>query len=353
MALIFDNNKVPDHWARRPQSLAGARGRVHPSVEIALINNMPDAALEDTESQFFQLLEAAGCEIPIRITLYSLPNLPRGERALQYLNSFYYPVDDLWNRRLDALIVTGTEPRQPNLRNEPYWPAMVDVLDWAEHNTTSTILSCLAAHAGVLYSDGIEREPLSEKQFGVFDYRKVSNHALTLGAPELIRFPHSRWNEVRGDALTACGYSVLTESAQAGVDLFVKTKGKGLFVHFQGHPEYEANTLLKEYRRDVRRFFKQERETYPSIPEGYFTPQMSTLFASFRESALKAPTEELLAQFPDVTPELNRSWRVSAESIYNNWLHYLVSRGADNSEFAGATQVGPNSRRRVRDNGVA
>ena len=78
--------------------------------------------------------------------------------------------------------MTGTEPRQPNLRNEPYWSALANVLDWAESNTTSTVLSCLAAHAGVLHSDGIERCPLNDKQFGVFDFAKAANHPLTDGS---------------------------------------------------------------------------------------------------------------------------------------------------------------------------
>ena len=70
--------------------------------------------------------------------------------------------------------MTGTEPRQPDLRNEPYWPALTEVLEWAERNTASTVLSCLAAHAGVLHSDGIPRHRLSDKQFGVFEYQKVA-----------------------------------------------------------------------------------------------------------------------------------------------------------------------------------
>jgi len=71
-----------------------------------------------------------------------------------------------------------------------------------------------------------------------------------------VRFPHSRWNEVQENALTGCGYEVLTKSDSAGVDLFVKQKKKSLFVHFQGHLEHQAETLLKEYRRDIKRFLR-------------------------------------------------------------------------------------------------
>jgi homoserine O-succinyltransferase/O-acetyltransferase len=190
--------------------------------------------------------------------------------------------------------MTGTEPRQPNLRNEPYWSALANVLDWAESNTTSTILSCLAAHAGVLHSDGIPRCPLNDKQFGVFDFAKTANHPLTDGTGQLVRFPHSRWNEVQADALAACGYLVLTQSAEGGVDSFVKKKKQSLFLHFQGHPEYAAQTLLKEYRRDIKRFLRRERETYPSMPRDYFDGTGANLLSDFRDSVLSDRREELM-----------------------------------------------------------
>ena len=136
-------------------------------IEIALINNMPDLALEEAESQFFRLLDDASCDHLVRLRLFSLPNLPRGDQARRYLYNHYFGINDLWNSRFDAAIVTGTEPRQSNLKQEPYWPALVDVLDWAEEETISAVFSCLAAHAVVLHADGICRRPLEEKRFGV------------------------------------------------------------------------------------------------------------------------------------------------------------------------------------------
>ncbi len=193
-------------------------------VRIALINNMPDSALEDTEIQFYELLDAAAGDIPISLKLFSLPELPRSDVGQHHVNNFYFNINELLNGRFDGVIMTGTEPRQPNLRDEPYWPVLTKVLDWAETNTASTVLSCLAAHAGVLHSDGIPRHKLSDKQFGVFEYKKIRDHALTADGENAMRIPHSRWNEVRADALDSCGYEVLVQSAQAGVDLFVKKK---------------------------------------------------------------------------------------------------------------------------------
>jgi homoserine O-succinyltransferase/O-acetyltransferase len=352
MPLIIDEGRTPPHWAAklRPQHAElPSRGDDNvESIRLALINNMPDAALEDTEAQFFQLLDAAAGPIPVSLELYSLPKLPRSDRAQDHLRNYYFEFDDLWNKRFDGVIVTGTEPRQPNLRDEPYWPALVDVMDWAEHNTASTVLSCLAAHAGVLYSDGIERHRLNEKRFGVFAHKKVCEHPLTQGTEALIQTCHSRWNELPEDALTSCGYTVLTRSLEAGVDLFVKRKGRSLFVHFQGHPEYEAQTLLKEFRRDIKRYLKRERETYPAAPYNYLDASASNLLAEFRERVGSNRLEDLIAQFPDgVAGTLQNKWQLSAACIYRNWLRYLSSKSLTASDFPSAVAIcGNNPRKR-------
>jgi homoserine O-succinyltransferase len=309
---------------------------------------MPDAALEDTEIQFFDLLDTASGDIPLCLKLHSLSGVPRGERGEQHLCSFYFGTDDLLNDRFDGLIMTGTEPRQPNLRNEPYWSGLTNVLDWAESNTVSTVLSCLAAHAGVLHSDGINRHPLTDKQFGVFDFTRVANHPLNGGTGEQVRFPHSRWNEVRSEALTACGYHVLTQSAESGVDSFVKKKKRSLFVHFQGHPEYGAHTLLKEYRRDIKRFLRMERETYPSMPKGYFDIASARLVTEFRDVVLSDRREELMEGFPEacLAGTLHTTWQSSATTVYRSWLRYVMSKKSDMPGFSAVAAVRENVERK-------
>jgi homoserine O-succinyltransferase len=228
-----------------------------PCIDIGLINNMPDAALDATERQFRALLTAAAADgIAVHLTLYTLPEVPRTDFGRRQV-SRYSPIDELWDRRHDALIVTGTEPRAADLKDEPFWGTLTRVLEWAELHTYSTILSCLAAHAGILKFDGIVRRPLGDKRFGVFECVRVSDHPLTATAPRRLQMPQSRWNEIPEEALLACGYRVLTRSQDAGVDAFVK-QGKSLFVFFQGHPEYEAITLLLEYRRDIGRYLRGE-----------------------------------------------------------------------------------------------
>jgi homoserine O-succinyltransferase len=295
-------------------------------IDIGLVNNMPDAALEKTERQFIGLLNAAAGGRRIRLKLFALPEIARAGAARDRLRLRYSPVDALWDSRLDGLIVTGTEPRAPDLRDEPYWRTLIKIVDWAEANTRSTIWSCLAAHAAVLHMDGIGRHALAEKCFGVFDCVRSANHAIMRGLPARLPIPHSRWNELREEELAAAGYGILTRSDQAGVDMFAR-QGNSLFVFFQGHPEYEAHTLLGEYRRDLRRFLRGDRATYPSIPRDYFDARATRRLAAFRLRAVADRREALIEAFPGWAEEsLEAPWHPAAKRLMSNWLSQLSAR---------------------------
>lgn len=344
MPLIIEGGRIPPRWAaegnRHPLSSSNTK-----PLNVAFINNMPDAALEDTELQFFDLLDEASGDLPVCVKLFSLTGIPRTDRGQQHLNSFYNSFDELWQNQFDGVIITGTEPRQANLQDEPYWKLLTDVFDWAQRNTVSAVLSCLAAHASVLHSDGISRHRLPDKQFGVFTFARSASHELLNGTEQQVRFPHSRWNEVQADALTDSGYLVLTRSIDGGVDSFVKQKTRSLFLHFQGHPEYGAGTLLKEYRRDIRRFLKKERETYPAMPKGYFGAAGERLVSDFREvllaDRLTDRGEDLIEDFPEaaLVETLQRTWHSAATTMYRNWLQYVVSKKADTRKQSAAAAV--------------
>jgi len=298
-------------------------------IEIGLVNNMPSAALETTERQFRALLGAAANGIVVRLKLLALPDVPRSEAGRRYVSDSYSDINDLWDSHLDGLIVTGTEPRTPNLKNEPYWGSLARLLEWAEHHTHSSVWSCLAAHAALLHIDGIVRHPLHDKRFGIFECARIMDHPLTSGVPARLHMPHSRWNEVPEDALTACGYGVLTKSEDAGVDAFVKLS-KSLFVFFQGHPEYDPDTLLLEYRRDIGRFLRGERDVYPSMPRGYFDEDTVNALAALQKRALTNRREELLREMPTnfAASRVSDTWSAAAVCIYRNWLRYVSEKKA-------------------------
>ena len=128
--------------------------------------------------------------------------------------------------------------------------------------------------------------------------------------------------------MLANGYEILASSAEAGVNSFAKKKQNSLFVHFQGHPEYGIETLLKEYRRDIRRFLRHERETYPAMPSGYFNASATKLLADFQAGISPDLGEEQIESFPEipVAKTLINPWALSSVELYRNWLQYLLSR---------------------------
>jgi homoserine O-succinyltransferase len=296
-------------------------------IDIGLINNMPDSALEATERQFLALLDAASDGVLVRLSLYALPDVPRDERAQCHINSLYSGTESLWGSKLDGLIVTGREPRMPNLRDEPYWDSLTRVLEWANDNTQSTIWSCLAAHAAILHMDGIVRRKSNEKRCGVLECARVADHQLTAGLPSRLGMPHSRWNDIPEDKLTACGYSMLTCTRDAGVDTFVKRRNS-LFLFFQGHPEYESQTLQLEYRRDVRRFLRGESDRYPAMPQGYFDKDTADALTTMREKAISGSREDLLEDLTNAVEaaRVASTWRSTATRVYRNWLEYICAQ---------------------------
>ena len=143
MPLIIDGGRVPSRWAEKvSRAVIAIDSHTHrmDGLNIALINNMPDPALEDTEMQFFELIDMASGDLPVYVKLYYLNGVPRTDRGERHLSSFYFPFDDLWENRFDGAIITGTEPRFPNLKEEPYWNLLAQVFDWAQQSTSSTIL---------------------------------------------------------------------------------------------------------------------------------------------------------------------------------------------------------------------
>jgi homoserine O-succinyltransferase len=298
-------------------------------IHIGLVNNMPGKALMATEWQFRELLAAAAGDLPVRLSLFALPGVPRSEEGLRHVDAAYAPIDDLWNTRLDGIIVTGTEPQSSDLTGEPYWESLARTVDWAEHNTHSAVWSCLAAHAAVLHIDGIRRRPLREKLSGVFECAKAADDPLMAGVASRWRVPHSRCNDLSEDALTACGYRVLARSPQAGVDAFVKRR-KSTFIFFQGHLEYEADTLALEYRRDIRRFLRGERSSYPSMPHGYFDKETAALLAKVEERAISDLPMAIEAA------RVKNTWRTAAVTIYRNWLLCLAAHKQEALRSTGA-----------------
>ena len=316
-------------WPRvQPGAVDKTRGTV---LHIGLVNNMTDAAMAATERQFLTLLEAAAGDTLIHLTLYALPEVQRKPAGQRRVSSVYSSIEQLWEQPAeqypDGLIITGREPLTPDLREEAYFPSLQRVLAWTQEHARSAVWSCLAAHAAVLALDGIERVRSAQKHFGIFSCEQTAPHALLAGAPATLRVPHSRWNGLSADQLAAKGHQVLTRTSDGGVDLFVK-QDPGLQVFLQGHPEYESETLLGEYRRDVGRYLKGEMEQYPLLPLNYFDAETERSLRAIEANARASRRTKSLGEVSAVlgSVRIHNTWRSTAVVIYRNWLEHLSAQ---------------------------
>ena len=319
---------------KRGEQVLSAREALRQDIRelhIGLLNIMPDAALRVTEQQYMRLLGTANQIVQIYVHPFTLPGLERSAEAQAYLDRYYTPFEQLKVDGLDGLIISGANVTGPHLDDEPFWEPLADAVTWASEHVTSVLCSCLATHALAQLLYGVHRRPLLSKRWGVFPHRAVRpEHPLLHGTNTRFDVPHSRWNEVTSSQLAPAGVQVLIESSDG--DFHLGTSSDGIrHVYLQGHPEYDANSLLKEYKREVARYLAGELAAIPPYPERYLPPAAAAIAGDHLEAAIDAVDRGAdPPPFPEgkIAPLLDNTWTDTGKAVFNNWLG-LVYRLTD------------------------
>jgi homoserine O-succinyltransferase len=292
-------------------------------LHIGLLNMMPDAALAATERQFFRLIGESNPIAQFYVHPFTLHALERGADARAYVDRYYEPFEKIRAEGLDALIVTGANVVGPELSKQRFWEPLNAVMQWSEEAVTSTLCSCLATHAVLEFRYGQQRVPQARKIWGVFPHRVVDKiHPLVNDVNTRFDVPHSRWNAITRQQFDTAGLRVLVESRSAGVHLATSADGLRQ-VFFQGHPEYDTVSLLKEYKRETGLYAAGQRDTYPPLPEHYIGIREQALLNEYRgrlERAREAGTA--VPELPEerITPFLDNTWHDTAEAVVGNWM---------------------------------
>ena len=220
---------------------------------------------------------------------------------------------------MDALIVTGAEQHADRLSDEPYWPALIRLMDWAAAGTVTTLFSGQAAHGAVQHFDGIRRRPLPKKLSGVFASLRAAEDPLLAGVPARATTPHSRKHGVSESDLTSRGYRVLARLMDGSVDLFVR-EGRSRLVFVQGHPEYGADALGREYLSDMALFLEGQGER-PQVPENYFDRVTENALL-----ALAGHPAQIADYMEVVTGAVPlQSWRGTTLRLFANWIASIAA----------------------------
>ena len=299
-----------------------ARSQDIRELHIGFLNMMPDAALQATERQFLRLVGACNRIAQFYVHPFTFDEIPRGHDARAHIDKHYRAFDDLAAEGLDALIISGANPALDDITREPFWRPLAEVVEWAATHVCSVMCSCLATHAIAQLRYGFARYKLPSKRWGVYSHRITAPHPLTAGINTRFDAPHSHVFEVNAAQFHDAGLTVLAAGEESDLHLGVSPDGLK-FVFFQGHPEYDAVSLLKEYRREVGRFIDGIRDDYPPFPQHYFNAPARRQLNGYQRRAQNARNKSRpTPAFPeaDILQHIDNTWTDTGKAMANNWL---------------------------------
>ncbi|MBQ6839794.1 MAG: homoserine O-succinyltransferase [Oscillospiraceae bacterium] len=258
-------------------------------LEIVVLNLMPTKVA--TETQLSRLL--GNTPLQVRLELMHTKSHVSKNVAQEHLLTFYKGFDELKHRKFDGMVITGAPVEHMAFEDVDYWQELCEIMEWSKTNVHSTFHICWGAQAGLYYHYGIQKYPLEEKLFGVFEHQVDYKRSILLrGFDDQFWVPHSRHTTVlREDIEKVPGLRVLASSRKAGVYAVASREGRQIFI--TGHSEYDPDTLQREYLRDKNLGLPIH------VPENYFPDDDDT-----RDPVVR--------------------WRGHANLLYSNWLNYFV-----------------------------
>ncbi len=258
-------------------------------LRIVMLNLMPQKIT--TETQIARLI--GNTPLQVELELLQTATHQSKHTSAEHMLAFYKTFDDIKDQNFDGMIITGAPVENLPFEEVEYWDELCEIMEWSKTHVTSTLHICWGAQAALYYHYGVQKYPLNQKLFGVFEHTlDYKRSILFRGFDDTFMVPHSRHTMNRREDIEAIpGIRILASSKEAGVFVASTDKGRQIFV--TGHSEYDADTLKKEYLRDKNQGLDIQ------LPKNYF------------------PND-------DDTKEPIVCWRSCANLFYSNWLNYFV-----------------------------
>ena len=258
-------------------------------LKILLLNLMPKKI--ETETQLSRLLGNSPLQVDLEF-IHTKSHQSKNTSA-EHLFTFYKTFEDVKDKTFDGMIITGAPVEKLEFEEVEYWDELCEIMEWSKTHVHSTFHICWGAQAALYYHFGINKKPLEKKLFGVFEHKvDYKKSILFRGFDDVFMVPHSRHTTIDAEDIKKVKeLKILSTSKEAGVYAVSTKNGKQIFI--TGHSEYDADTLLNEYNRDVSQGLPIE------IPKNYFK----------NDDPKKNPVV---------------SWRSHANLLYSNWLNYFV-----------------------------
>lgn len=258
-------------------------------LRVAIMNIMPKKI--ETETQLCRGLAASDHTVE-PVFLKTLSHESRNT-AHDHLERFYTTYAKIKDQRFDGLIITGAPVEHLDFDKVTYWQEFLDVLAWSEDHVDASLFICWAAQGALYHWHGVPKRDLPQKMFGVFSHTQHNNSPILKGLPTEVDIPASRHTEVDAEDLKAVpSVEALLVSEEAGVCLMQEADANRFYV--MNHFEYDADTLMGEYQRDVA------ASAPIQLPRHYF------------------PKDD-----PSQMPE--RRWKDDASTFYRNWVEMIAT----------------------------
>ena len=258
-------------------------------LNLIILNLMPTKIV--TETQLMRKLSNTPLQIQVEL-LQMASHTPQNTDA-SHLSSFYTTFDQIQDRKFDGMIITGAPVENLDFTDVDYWEELCQIMAWSRTHVHSTLHVCWGAQAGLFFHYGIPKYSLEKKLFGVFSHRALKKQSpLFRGFDDEFFIPHSRPTENRVEDISQIPeLELLAVSEEAGVFAVKSRDNRRFFI--TGHPEYDPDTLAKEYFRDVDKGL-------PIDPPRHYFPDND----------------------PSQAPVVR--WRSAGQLFYTNWLNYYV-----------------------------
>ena len=258
-------------------------------LRIVVLNLMPLKIT--TETDLVRLLSNTPLQVEIsfmKIKSHTSKNTP-----IEHMKTFYTDFDKMRGEKYDGMIITGAPVENYDFTDVDYWPELCQIMEWTKTHVHSTLHVCWGAQAVLYYHYGIPKYSLPKKLFGVFPHVALKKQSpLFRGFDDVFYVPHSRHTENHEEDIRKVPeLELLAVSEEAGVFAVKSEDNRRFFI--TGHPEYDPDTLSREYFRDVDKGL-------PIDPPRHYFPDND----------------------PSQAPVVR--WRSAGQLFYTNWLNYYV-----------------------------
>ena len=258
-------------------------------LDILILNLMP--LKEDTELSLLRSL--SNTPLQVNVTFIRTLSYESKHASKQHIERFYSDFPTVKKRKWDGLIITGAPVEKLEFEEVDYWNELTEIMDWSEKNVTSTLHICWGAQAGLYYRYNIPKFSLPAKLSGIYQMKTYHKKTeLVRGFDDYFLVPQSRYTGSDRNSIEKNKHlEIVADSDECGPYLIIGDNGKNIFI--TGHPEYDVDTLDKEYKRDLKKGID------PALPCNYYP----------NNDATRMPV---------------KSWRCHANMLYTNWLNYYV-----------------------------